>query len=89
MSETSKFRDAYFWYRIFKYSIYVLLTYDGWLFLQEDIAASAQTISGYITWRNCLEAYSAGIVTLSWVIFLLVLELYAPVFSDEDLYGSF
>jgi len=88
VSETSKFRDAYFWYRIFKYSIYVLLTYDGWLFLQEDIAASAQTISGDITWRNFVEAYSAGIDTLSWVILLLLFELETAVFSDEDLKGS-
>lgn len=88
MSETSKFRDPYFWYRIFKYSIYVLLTYDGWLFLQEDIAASAQTISGDITWRNFVEAYSAGIDTLSWVILLLLFELETAVFSDEDLKGS-
>lgn len=75
-------------FRIFKYSIYSLLAYNVWLFFLEDFAASAQTFSNEITWRNIVEAYSATIDTFAWVILLLLFELETAVIPDEKLQGS-
>jgi len=83
-----RFREPYFWYRVFKYSIYFLLAYDAWLFFLADFAASAQTFSGGITWRNVVEAYSATFDTLAWVVLLLMFELETAVISDDALKGS-
>lgn len=84
----SYIRDPDVWYRVFKYAIYGLLAYDIWLFFLEDIAASAQTFSLGITWRNVVEAYSATIDTLAWVILLIVFELETAVIPDDKLQGS-
>lgn len=88
MNIIENFRQPYFWYRIFKYSIYSLLAYDGWLFFLADLAASEQIFSDGVTWRNLVEAYSATIDTLFWVILLLMFELETAVISDEKLQGS-
>ena len=88
MISIDQFRQPYFWYRIFKYSIYSLLAYNIWLFFLVDFSASEQTFSQGVTWRNLVEAYSATIDTLFWVILLLMFELETAVISDEKLQGS-
>ena len=75
-------------YRIFKYSVYALLTYNVLLWFLEDHAAAAQTFGDTITWRNVVEAYSATIDTLAWVILLLLFELETAVIPDEKLAGK-
>lgn len=80
--------DPDVWYRVFKYAIYSLLAYDAWLFFLVDIAASAQTFSVGITWRNVVEAYSATIDTLAWVILLIMFELETAIIPDDKLQGS-
>ena len=74
-------------FRLFKYTIYLLLSYNAFLFFQEDLAASAQTFSGDITWRNVIEAYSATFDTVAWVVLLLLLELETAVIPDHLLRG--
>ena len=88
MISIDQFRQPYFWYRIFKYSIYSLLAYNIWLFFLVDFSASEQTFSQGVTWRNLVEAYSATIDTLFCVILLLMFELETAVISDEKLQGS-
>ncbi len=75
-------------FRIFKYSIYCLLAYNIWLFFLEDFAASAETFTAGVTWRDVVEAYSATIDTLAWVVLLLLFELETAVIPDEKLQGS-
>jgi hypothetical protein len=50
-------------FRIFKYTIYILLAYNVLLWFQEDLSASAETFGDSVNWRNVVEAYSATIDT--------------------------
>jgi hypothetical protein len=75
-------------FRAFKYTIYGLLAWNVWMFFQEDLSASAQTFGDSVTWRNVVEAYSATIDTLAWVILLLLFELETAVIDDEKLKGG-
>lgn len=74
-------------FRFFKYSIYILLTYDGLLFFYGDLAASAVTFGDTVTWRNVIEAYSATFDTLAWVALLLLFELETAIIPDHLLKG--
>ena len=75
-------------FRLFKYTVYCLLTYNALLFFQEDFAASAETFGDAVTWRNVVEAYSATIDTSAWIVLLLLFELETAVIPDEALQGK-
>lgn len=75
-------------FRFFKYVIYALLTYNAFLFFQEDLAASAEIFGDTITWRNVIEAYSATFDTAAWVILLLLFELETAIIPDHLLKGG-
>jgi len=75
-------------FRFFKYAIYALLTYDGFLFFEGDIAASAQMFGDTVTWRNAIEAYSATFDTVAWVLLLLLFELETAIIPDHLLKGG-
>ena len=75
-------------FRFFKYSIYILLTYDAFLFFEGDLIASAETFGETITWRNVIEAYSATFDTVAWVALLLLFELETAVIPDHLLKGG-
>lgn len=83
-----KLGSGHFWFRLFKYTIYCLLAYNIWLFFQDDLGASAQTFTDGVTWRNLVEAFSATVDTLAWVILLLLFELETAVIPDSKLRGS-
>jgi hypothetical protein len=84
----SKFVHPHLLFRVFKYAVYGLLTYNALLFFQEDLAASAATFGDSITWRNVVEAYSATIDTSAWVVLLLLFELETAVIPDDKLQGG-
>ncbi len=75
-------------FKLFKYTIYILLAYEIFLWFQEDLIASAETFGDTVTWRNVVEAYSATIDTAAWVVLLLMFELETAVISDEKLQGG-
>ncbi len=75
-------------FRIFKYLIYCLLAWNIFLFFKVDLVASAQTFGNKLSWRNIVEAYSATIDTLAWVLLLLLFELETAVVSDQILQGK-
>jgi hypothetical protein len=75
-------------YVVFKYAIYLLLTWNLFLWFQEDLAASAETFGDTVTWRNVVEAYSATIDTAAWVVLLWLFELETAIISDEKLQGN-
>jgi hypothetical protein len=75
-------------FKLFKYTVYILLAYQILLWFQEDLAASAETFGDTVTWRNVVEAYSATIDTAAWVVLLLMFELETAVISDEKLQGG-
>ena len=91
MTSTSKLKsqllNPHNIFRFFKYTIYILLTYNAVLFFQEDLAASAETFGDTVTWRNVIEAYSATFDTAAWVVLLLLFELETAIIPDHLLKG--
>jgi hypothetical protein len=85
---SGKFLQPHLLFRIFKYSVYCLLAYNATLFFKEDLAASAVTFGDTVTWRNVVEAYSASIDTIAWIVLLLLFELETAVIPDEKLKGN-
>ncbi|MDT8319914.1 MAG: hypothetical protein RQ826_05245 [Xanthomonadales bacterium] len=83
-----KFLHAHRIFTLFKYTIYILLAWNAFLFFQEDFAASAQTFGDDISWRNFVEAFSATIDTVAWIVLLLLFELETAVIPDEKLKGG-
>lgn len=88
VSHHGKFLHPHRIFTIFKWSIYLLLAWNAILFLQEDLAASAETFGNTITWRNVVEAYSAFIDTSSWVLLLLIFEFETAIIPDQRLKGG-
>lgn len=75
-------------FRIFKYTIYILLAYDGVQFFDGDVIASAEIFGDNVSWRNVIEAYSATFDTAAWVVLLLLFELETAVIPDHLLKGG-
>jgi len=74
-------------FRVFKYTIYCLISLNVYLFFQEDFLASRQTFGDGVTWANVAEAFSATVDTAAWVILLLLFELETAVIPDAMLAG--
>ncbi|MCC3862108.1 hypothetical protein [Pseudemcibacter aquimaris] len=72
-------------YILFKYSIYTLLSANIYFFFVDDYAAAAHTFSDGVTFSNVIEAFTATIDTVNWVVLLLLFELETWVISDEVL----
>ena len=70
-------------YQVFKYSIYALLTFNVYLFYAEESTAAALQFSRGIAWEDIIEAYSATIDTVAWVVLLLMFELETYVLGDR------
>ena len=71
-------------YPIFKYTVYALLTLNIYLFFIEEHAAAKLQFADGIAMLDIIEAYSATIDTLAWVILLLMFELETWVLEDEQ-----
>ena len=74
-------------FRIFKYTVYFLISLNVYLFFQEDFLASRETFGDAVTWANLAEAFSATVDTAAWVILLLLFELETAVIPDAMLAG--
>ncbi len=71
-------------FQLFKYVVYVLLTFNIYLFfVQEYSAAQLQFVDGVAT-SDLIEAYAATIDTFAWVILLLMFELETYVLEDRQ-----
>ena len=71
-------------YLLFKYSVYAFLTLNVYLFFDEELAAAALQFPNGVAGTDIIEAYSASIDTLAWVILLLMFELETYVLDDEQ-----
>ena len=71
-------------YQLFKYAVYALLTLNIFLFFAEENAAAKLQFADGIATLDIIEAYSATIDTLAWVILLLMFELETWVLEDEQ-----
>lgn len=72
-------------FKAFKYTIYLLLSYNVLLWFRADLAASAATFGGDVSWLNVVEAYSATVDTAAWVALLLLFELETAVIPESRL----
>jgi hypothetical protein len=83
-----KFLHPHRLFTLFKYAIYLLLAWNAFLFFQEDFAASAETFSNALHWRNVVKAFTASIDTTAWLVLLLLFELETAVIPDDRLQGG-
>ena len=74
-------------YVVFKYSVYALLTWNVWLYFQEDLAGSQHHFVAGVTLDNVFDAFAATIDTLSWLVLLLLFELETALLPDRWLRG--
>ena len=77
-------------FRIFtytKYLVYLLLSFNVYLFLQEELLALTYTFADGIEPGQLIQAFSATIDTGAWVILLLMFELETSVLDDNKIHG--
>lgn len=87
-TQGNRFFTPYRLFQLFKYTIYLLLAWNIYLWFLEDFAAASEMFHGQIGWGNVVEAFSATIDTLAWVILLLLFELETAIIPDEKLQGG-
>ncbi|WP_286261232.1 hypothetical protein [Thalassotalea atypica] len=75
-------------FQVFKYTIYLLIAYDIYHFFIEDYAASNQTYAGGVSPIQIIEAFTATIDTIAWLILLLLFELETYILEDEQIKGK-
>ena len=72
-------------YKVFKYSVYALLTLNIFLFFQEESLAIQQTFSQGIDLGDIIQGYAATIDTAAWVLLLLLFEFETSVLRPRTL----
>ena len=75
-------------FRVFKYTIYALLSVNVYLFFIDDWQASDHVFSNGVGIGQIIEAFVATIDTGAWVILLLLFELETYVISEKNIVGS-
>ena len=73
------------WFRLFKYSIYSLLTLNVALFFLDEWAAAMHTFGAGPPLPQIIEAFAASIDTAAWVVLLLLFELETWQIPDHAL----
>jgi len=77
-------------YRVFtavKYLVYVLLSFNVYLFLQEELSALEHTFVDGFKPTEIIQVFAATIDTTAWVILLLLFELETSVLDDDRIQG--
>jgi hypothetical protein len=77
-------------FRLFKaakYLVYLLLSFNIYLFLQEELTALSFTFADGIEPGQLIQAFSATIDTTAWVILLLMFELETAALDDRKIHG--
>lgn len=69
-------------FQFFKYTVYVLLTINIYLFFAEEFAASNHQFPDGVAPNDLIEAFAATIDTAAWVVLLLMFELETYVLDD-------
>ena len=71
-------------YQLFKYTVYAFLTFNIYLFFDEEFAAAALQFPNGIDAVDIIEGYSATVDTFAWVVLLLMFELETYVLDDDQ-----
>lgn len=72
-------------FRAFKYTVYVLLVINVYVFFAEEWAASAHRFADGIALADIIEGFAASIDTAAWVVLLLMFELETDFLPDHHL----
>ncbi len=78
-------------YRAFtavKYVVYVLLCFNVYLFLDEELGTLEHTFSGQLGLGDIIQVFAATIDTAAWVVLLLLFELETSVLDDSRIRGN-
>ena len=70
-----------------KYIVYLLLSFNVYLFLQEELAALEHTFVDGFELSQFIQVFSATIDTAAWVLLLLLFELETSVLDDRRIRG--
>lgn len=70
-----------------KYLVYVLLSFNIFLFLQEELGALEHTFVDGFELGQIIQVFSATIDTAAWVLLLLMFELETSVLDDDKIRG--
>ena len=70
-------------FQAFKYSVYILLTANVFIFGREEYLAAQLQFSDGIALARWIEAYAATIDTAAWVVLLLMFELETYLLDDR------
>lgn len=90
MAEQATYFGSRARYRAFtavKYLVYALLSFNVWLFLQEELLALEHTFVDGISPGQIVQVFSATIDTAAWVVLLLLFELETSVLDDQKIHG--
>ena len=90
MAQSSSYFGNTARFRLFKfakYLVYVLLSFNIYLFLQEELLALSFTFADGIEAGQIIQAFSATIDTAAWVILLLMFELETAALDDRKIHG--
>lgn len=75
-------------HQLFKYSVYVLLCFNVFLFFREEWQAAKHLFATGITLSQTIQAFAATIDTAAWVVLLLLFELETFVLDDAKIKGA-
>ena len=75
-------------FKFTKYLVYVLLSFNIYLFLQEELLALSFTFADGIEPGQIVQAFSATIDTAAWVVLLLMFELETAALDDRKIHGA-
>ena len=76
------------WFTWLKYLTYVLLSFNVFLFLQEELLAAQHTFVADFAASDIIQMFSATIDTAAWVVLLLLFELETSVIPDHKIQGT-
>ena len=74
---------------LFKYTIYILLSFNIWVFYQEEALASQEIFATGLDLDQIIQAFSSTIDTAAWVVLIWLFEMETAVIPDDKLKGSF
>ena len=72
-------------YKVFKYTVFLLLFFNIFYWLQEDFLASAHTYREGVSWQQIGNAFAQALDSFTWFLLLLIFELETAIISDKKL----
>lgn len=82
---TQKLLHPHRLFKAIKYTVYIVLMANVYLFLQEETAAASKVFSNGLSLSNVIQAFAATIDTAAWLVLLVIFELETAVVNDQKL----